>query len=109
MTDDDLEALGKQMRALSQSLKTDPVLKALTYLVWQQIDELGKNPGDTYLHKMMIRMCSAKFTTPSRNGDGLEASRPRRSERQPFAPLQKQRALTPHLHRTQSVGLRCSS
>lgn len=56
MTDDDLEALGKQMRALSQSLKIDPVLKALTYLVWQQIDELRKNPSDTYLHKMMIRM-----------------------------------------------------
>ena len=43
------------MRALSQS-KSDPVLKALTHLVWQQIDELRKNPNNSELHKMMMRM-----------------------------------------------------
>jgi|HubBroStandDraft_2_1064218.scaffolds.fasta_scaffold3127489_1 hypothetical protein len=56
MTNHEIDALGKQMWALSQSAKSDPVLKALTYLVWQQIAELRKNPGDTDLHKMMLRM-----------------------------------------------------
>jgi hypothetical protein len=39
------------MRVLSLSSKGDPVLKALTHLVWQQIDELRKNPNDTDLHR----------------------------------------------------------
>jgi hypothetical protein len=56
MTNDELEALGKQMSALSQSPKSDPVLKALAHLVWQQIDGLRKSPGDTHLHKILVRM-----------------------------------------------------
>ena len=37
MIDAEIEKLGRQMRALSQSPKSDPVLKALTHLIWQQI------------------------------------------------------------------------
>jgi hypothetical protein len=56
MADDELQKLGRQMRALSQSPKSDPVLKALAHLVWQQIDELRNDPNDADLYKMMLRM-----------------------------------------------------
>jgi hypothetical protein len=52
----ELQALGRQMRLLSQSPKSDPVLKALTHLVWQLINEQNKNPDDANIYDMLMRM-----------------------------------------------------
>lgn len=52
----ELETLRRQMWALSHSPKSDPVLKALSHLVWQLLDEQSKNPGDVNSHDMLLRM-----------------------------------------------------
>ena len=56
MAVDELETLRPQMWMLSHSPKSDPVLKALTHLVWQLLDEQSKNPGDNNSHDMLLRM-----------------------------------------------------
>ena len=42
---DQLETLKRQMWALSHSRKSDPVLKALSHLVWQLLDEQQQEAG----------------------------------------------------------------
>ena len=56
MAPDQLEALKPQMWALSHSPKSDPVLKALTQLVCQLLDEQRKNPDDVNSYDMLLRM-----------------------------------------------------
>ena len=53
---DQLETLKRQMWALSHSRKSDPVLKALSHLVWQLLDERSKKPDDVNSHDMLLRM-----------------------------------------------------
>lgn len=55
MNPQDLDTLRKQLWALWRSKKSDPVLKALAHLAWQQVTHIQDGTGGPDLPKRHLR------------------------------------------------------